>query len=155
MLPSSSTPCAAVLLHTTILLHAIVCIRAASSSALTSSFLRASGGLRAASSSEPATSSAPLFSSFLRASELIISFSILTVNSENSFVHLKLGYLHCVAGEQGSAGGFNLEVDCDVALVNKDTDADDYPVPAGRWVLQNKGMVKNAQGKWELKDFEL
>ncbi|CAN6289104.1 unnamed protein product [Urochloa humidicola] len=65
-------------------------------------------------------------------------------------------YLHGVAGEQGAAGGFKLEVDRDVALVNKSTDAltKDHHVPPYWWVAQNKRMVKDANGHWKLKDFQ-
>jgi hypothetical protein len=65
-------------------------------------------------------------------------------------------YLHGIAGEQGSGGGFKLEVDRDIALANKDDDflKDEYPV-LGKWYInKNKCMVKNDDGNWELRDFK-
>ncbi|CAL5093330.1 unnamed protein product [Urochloa decumbens] len=64
-------------------------------------------------------------------------------------------YLHGIAAAT-EEGGFDLVVDRDPALLNRDADVlkDEYPVPPSWWVPEHKNMVKNDKGRWELKDFE-
>ncbi|CAN0896710.1 Phospholipase A1-IIgamma [Linum grandiflorum] len=65
-------------------------------------------------------------------------------------------YLHGVAGVQGPKIGFRLEVERDLALVNKWTSAlkFEYLIPADWWCLRHKGMVQQSDGSWQLEGRE-
>ncbi|XP_009787871.1 phospholipase A1-IIgamma-like [Nicotiana sylvestris] len=68
------------------------------------------------------------------------------------------GYLHGIDGTQGIGvlAGFKLEVNRDLALVNRIWDMlkDEYCIPAAWWTEKHKGMVQQEDGTWLLLDRE-
>ncbi|KAL5989591.1 hypothetical protein ACLOJK_010484 [Asimina triloba] len=86
--------------------------------------------------------------------ELLIDTRKSSYLKDSAPAHNQPVYLHGVAGTQGSRGGFELEVDRDIALANKEADAlmEDYRVPAAWWQVKNKGMVQAEDGTWHLDD---
>ncbi|KAG5622489.1 hypothetical protein H5410_007707 [Solanum commersonii] len=68
------------------------------------------------------------------------------------------GYLHGIDGTQGIGplDGFKLEVNRDLALVNRIWNIlkDEYLVPGAWWVEKHNGMVQQEDGKWILMDRE-
>ncbi|XP_010529190.1 PREDICTED: phospholipase A1-IIgamma-like [Tarenaya hassleriana] len=65
-------------------------------------------------------------------------------------------YLHGIAGTRGTKSDFKLEIERDIALVNKPIDGlkDEFMVPGSWRALKNKGMAQQNDGSWKLMDHE-
>ena len=65
-------------------------------------------------------------------------------------------HLHMIAGTQGVGKPFKLDVNRNVALVNKSSEflSDDYLVPGSWWQMQYKGLVQRDDGFWYMPDRE-
>lgn len=71
--------------------------------------------------------------------------------------HNMEGYMHGIAGVQTNIlGGFKLEINRDLSLINKFGDIldDKYGIPGFWWGERNNGMVQKLDGTWELRDHE-
>lgn len=76
----------------------------------------------------------------------------LKANSDLGCAHNLEAHLHLVDGFHGKGRPFRLVTKRDIALVNKDSDflKRDYGVPPKWRQDENKGMVKNSDGRWVL-----
>ncbi|GJW59703.1 phospholipase A1-IIgamma-like protein [Tanacetum coccineum] len=66
--------------------------------------------------------------------------------------NMEAAYLHALAGSHGIEAEFKLEVERDIALVNKRSNLlkDEYMIPQKWWIQENKGMVQKSNGDWRL-----
>lgn len=70
--------------------------------------------------------------------------------------NMEAAYLHGLAGSHGVDGEFRLEVDRDIALVNKRSNLlkEQYMIPEKWWMQENKGMVQLSDGSWKLHELK-
>ncbi|KAF4404169.1 hypothetical protein G4B88_014625 [Cannabis sativa] len=101
----------------------------------------------------------PIFIDYVEVGQELVIDTLLSpyLKEAKRIVHELEVYLHGVAGTQGSAGGFKLEVDRDIKLVNKRLDGlkDELLVTSNWWVEKNKGMIQLDDGSWVLMDREM
>ncbi|XP_024990693.1 phospholipase A1-IIgamma-like [Cynara cardunculus var. scolymus] len=70
--------------------------------------------------------------------------------------NMEAAYLHALAGSHGIEAEFRLEVDRDLALVNKRSNLlkEEYMIPQHWWVQENKGMIQMPNGSWKLHELK-
>ncbi|KAM3284989.1 phospholipase A1-II 1 [Capsicum chacoense] len=91
-----------------------------------------------------------------------VGFELLMETTKSKYLkkcinsHILEVYLHGIAGTHGPEEEFKLEINRDIALMNKAADVlkDEYGVPVSWWIEKNKGMVQQEDGSWILMDHE-